>query len=202
MAVLNLDRRELAAPRVPLPPLPPREAGLLVAVEAAAGQRTAAAWRLVAAELQHEGVRPVAADLARLEAQAAAGQRAVEAVWAQQRHLERVGAEEAADKERVHLTRAVTQSRNAGLAAATAPHGKLSIEQRQRGRALKKAMLSQSSRAELTPLELDAIAEAQRTQARAPPARRAPPPPPPPTPADRAPLAPPPPPPELLRSRA
>ena len=123
-------------------------------------------------------------------------------MWAQQRHLERVGAEEAADKERVHLTRAVTQSRNAGLAAATAPHGKLSIEQRQRGRALKKAMLSQSSRAELTPLELDAIAEAHRTQARAPPARRAPPPPPLPTPADRAPLAPPPPPPELLRSRA
>ena len=64
---------------LPLPVLPPYEASLLVAVEAASGQRTATAWRQVAAGLQAEGLRPVAADLARLETQAAAGQRQVEA---------------------------------------------------------------------------------------------------------------------------
>jgi hypothetical protein len=163
---------------LPLPVLPPYEASLLVAVEAASGQRTATAWRQVAAGLQAEGLRPVAADLARLETQAAAGQRQVdpaaltppprphppqalptspptphllpltpptpphhpdqvEAVWDQQAQLALGGGVAAGDEETMHMKEAMEQRNNAGLAATTAPHGKLSIEQRQRGRALK-----------------------------------------------------------------
>ena len=150
---------------LPLPVLPPYEASLLVAVEAASGQRTAMAWRQVAAGLQAEGLRPVAADLARLETQAAAGQRQVEAVWAQQAQLALGGGVAAGDEETMNMKQAVEQRNNAGLAATTAPHGKLSIEQRQRGRVLKAAMAGRSSRAALTPIELEGIAEAHRTVA-------------------------------------
>ena len=150
---------------LPLPALPPYEASLLVAVEAASGQRTATAWRQVAAGLQAEGVRPVAADLARLEVQAAAGQRQAEAVWDQQAQLALGGGVAAGDEETMQMKQAMEQRNNAGLAATTAPHGKLSIEQRQRGRALKAAMHARSSRAALTPIELEGIAEAQRTLA-------------------------------------
>jgi len=89
----------------------------------------------------------------------------VEAVWAQQAQLALGGGVEAGDKETMHLKQAVEQRNNAGLAATTAPHGKLSIEQRQRGRVLKAEMAGRSSRAALTPIELEGIAEANRTVA-------------------------------------
>lgn len=150
---------------LPLPPLPPHEAGLLLAVEAAAGQRTSATWRQVALELQEEGARPVAADLARLEAQASAGQRQVEFVWATQAQLQREGRVATLADETKHFAASVSRSHTAGLAATTAPHGKLSIEQRSRGRRLKAAMMARPSKAELTPYEIDAMEEAQKTMA-------------------------------------
>ena len=54
-------------------------------------------------------------------------------MWAQQAQLSLGGDVVGDDEERLRLKQAVEQRNNAGLAATTAPHGKLSIEQRQRG---------------------------------------------------------------------